>query len=64
MEKYFKNVWYSTLQWSSAKTFWRFYLATTEPLSVPAVLPGTSKVDNNSMALTTLVDTQEEMSDE
>ena len=54
----------TALQWSSAKTFWRFYLATTEPLSVPAVLPGTSKVDNNSMALTTLVDTQEEMSDE
>ena len=54
----------TALQWSSETTFWKFYLAPTAPLSVPAVLPGTSRMEFNSMALTTLVDTHSEISAE
>ena len=31
----------SALRWSSARTFWKYYMAHTAPLSIPAVLPGT-----------------------
>ena len=51
----------TALQWSSETTFWKFYLAPTAPLSVPAVLPGTSRTDCSSMTLTTLVGTHEEI---
>ena len=54
----------NALHWSSEKTFWKFYLAPTQPLSVPAVLPGSNRPDTNRMTMTTLVDTQDELSDE
>ena len=54
----------TALQWSSETTFWKFYMAPTVPLSVPAVLPGTTRTDCSSMALTTLVDTHSELSAE
>ena len=54
----------TALQWSSETTFWKFYMAPTVPLSVPAVLPGTNRTDCSSMALTTLVDTHSELSAE
>ena len=50
------------LQWSSGTTFWKFYLAPTTPLSIPAVLPGNSRMECSSMAFTTLVDSHTELS--
>ena len=54
----------SALEWSSETTFWKFYMSPTAPLSVPAVLPGSSRMECSSMTLTTLVDTHEEISAE
>ena len=54
----------TALQWSSEKTFWKFYLAPTKPLSVPAVLPGNNRMECSSMAFTTLVDSHTELSTE
>ena len=50
------------LQWSSGTSSWKFYLAPTMPLSIPAVLPGNSRVEGGSMAFTTLVDSHTELS--
>ena len=54
----------TALQWSSETTFWKFYLAPTTPLSIPAVLPGNSGMECSSMAFTTLVDSHTELSNE
>jgi len=51
----------TALQWSSESTFFKYYLAPTAPLSVPVILPGTSRTEHTSMAITTLVSTHEEL---